>query len=191
VYDDYAPLSKQYDYFAECLWGIDGLRFAGSFINVFTELKKKQAGAENKFDEILKKSTPALPLKNLNKATDKKLCAAMLSIYLKDIDRKLMPRYLDSLYSAHNNDANAVTEFLYNTSNFIDSDKAKIMFSNFEANASVYEQDPLYRLSAEVYKHYQKTVIPQISYYEKQINDLQKEYMQGLRENVKNKKFYP
>ncbi|MBX3164854.1 MAG: S46 family peptidase [Bacteroidetes bacterium] len=191
VYDEYAPLSKQYDYFSECLWGIDGLRFAGSFINVFTELKKKQAGAENKFDETLKKATPALPFKNMNKETDKKLCKAMLEIYLRDVKRSLMPRYLDSLLNEYKNDVTKLTDYIYNTSYFIDNDRAKIMFSNFETNAATYEQDVMYRLASEIYKHYQKTVVPQISYYEKQINELQKEYMQGLKENVKNKKFYP
>jgi hypothetical protein len=34
-------------------------------------------------------------------------------------------------------------------------------------------------------------VIPQITYYDKQITALQKEYMFGLKENVKDKKFYP
>lgn len=191
TYSDYAPLSKQYDYFTECLLGIDGLRMSGGFINVFAELKKKQAGKENKFEEALKKATPAIPFKNFHKETDKKLCKAMLEIYLRDTERNLMPRYLDSLLSAHNNDVAKLTDYIYNTSNFIDNDRAKIMFSNFEANASTYEQDVMYRLASEVYKHYQKTVIPQINYYEKQINDLQKEYMQGLKETVKNKKFYP
>lgn len=191
TYSDYAPLSKQYDYFTECLWGIDGLRMSGGFINVFAELKKKQAGKENKFEEALKKARPAIPFKNFHKETDKKLCKAMLEIYLRDTERNLMPRYLDSLLSAHNNDVAKLTDYIYNTSNFIDNDRAKIMFSNFEANASTYEQDVMYRLASEVYRHYQKTVIPQINYYEKQINDLQKEYMQGLKETVKNKKFYP
>ena len=36
IYADYAPLSKQYDYFSECLWGIDGFRMANSFTNVLS-----------------------------------------------------------------------------------------------------------------------------------------------------------
>jgi hypothetical protein len=191
VYEDYAPLSRQYDYFSECLWGIDGLRFAGSFINVFAELKKKQAGRENKFAVVLKEATPSLPFKGLNKATDKKLCQAMLEIYLRDIDRVLMPRFLDSLLSVNYDNTEKLTDFLYSNSSFIDNDKAKAMFSDFEKNAALYERDPMYMLAASIYLHYQKTVIPQTGYYERQINQLQKEYMQGLKENIKDKKFYP
>jgi hypothetical protein len=49
----------------------------------------------------------------------------------------------------------------------------------------------MYQLATSIYNHYQKTVIPQVNYYERQINELQKEYMRGLKENIKDKKFYP
>jgi hypothetical protein len=191
IYTDYAPLSKQYDYFSECLWGIDGMRMTAGFITVFSELKKKQAGKENKFNEALKNATPALPFKNFNKETDKKLCKAMLQTYSKDIDRTLMPPYLDSLLTAYSGNTDQLTEYLYSNSSFIDNAKAKAMFSDFEKNAAVYEKDPYYRLSSAIYQHYQKTVIPQITYFDKQINQLQKEYMQGLKETFKERKFYP
>jgi hypothetical protein len=191
TYADYAPLSLQYDYFTECLWGIDGLRMAGSFINVFAELKKKQAGKENKFAEVLKNTFPLLPFRNFNKETDKKLFSAMMDIYLKDIDRAIMPDHLDSLLTVYKNNIHDLTEFLYNNSSFIDNAKAKMMSADFEKNAALYEKDPFYALAFAIYQHYQKTVVPQITYYDKQINQLQKEYMLGLKETVKDKKFYP
>jgi hypothetical protein len=191
VYEDYASLSKQYDYFSECLWGVDGIRMAGSFINVFAELKKKQAGKENKFAEVLKSTVPAIPFKNFNKETDKKLFKAMMDIYITDVERNIMPVHLDSLLTAFGGNTALLTEYIYNNSGFIDNGKAKNMFLDFEKNAALYERDPLYMLSSAIYQHYQKTVIPQITYYDKQINFLQKEYMQGMRENMKDKKFYP
>jgi len=191
IYDDYASLSMQYDYYSECLWGVDGLRMTGGFINVFAELKKKQAGKENRFAELFKSTVPVLPFKNFNKETDKKLFSAMVQIYSKEVDRSLMPNYVDSLLTAFKNDVPALTDYIYTTSNFIDNAKAKAMYGDFEKNAAAYEKDPLYVLSFAIYQHYQKTVIPQMTYYDKQINTLQKEYVLGLKENVKNKKFYP
>lgn len=191
IYKDYAPLSRQYDYFTECLLGIDGMRYVGSFINVFAELKKKQAGKENKFTEALKAATPGLPFKNYNKETDWKLCKAMLKIYVRDIDRGLMPPHLDSLLTAHNNNTDALADYLYANSSFVDNAKARAMFSDFEKNAANIQKDPYYVLASAVYAHYQKSVIPQMSYFDKEINQLQKEYMQGLRETITEKKFYP
>ncbi|MGZ3919856.1 MAG: S46 family peptidase, partial [Bacteroidia bacterium] len=69
--------------------------------------------------------------------------------------------------------------------------KAEIMFSDFEKNSALYERDPIYMLASAIVRHYQKTVIPQVNYYDLQIAELQKEYVKGLRENVKDKKFYP
>jgi hypothetical protein len=191
LYNEYAPLSRQYDYFTECLWGIDGFRMAGSFINVFAELRKKNAGRENKFGELLKSATPAIPFKNYNPSTDKKLCRAMLEIYLKEVDRAVMPHYLDSLYTAYNNDAAKLTDHLFANSDFLSNARAGKMFADFEKNASAYEKDPVYALAAAIYNHYQKSVLPQIQYLDREINELQKEYMQALREQVKDKKFYP
>lgn len=191
VYTDYAPLSMQYDYFSECLWGIDGLRYAGSFMPVFAELRKKQAGKENKYTELFNRTVLQLPFKNYNVATDRKLFKAMMDIYLAEVDRAIMPNHLDSLFTAFNNNTELFAEYIYSNSSFVDNARAKLMVVNFEMNVAQYEKDPLYALATAIYNHYQKTVIPQINYYDKQINELQKEYMLGLKENMKNKKFYP
>lgn len=191
TYEEYAPLSKQYDYFTECLLGIDAIRLANSFVPVFTELKKKQEGKENKYDAKFKEVKPILPFKNFNKETDRKICVAMLDMFSKNIDKSLRVPYLDSLLTVYNGNTKSLTDFLYNNSSFIDNKKAEVMFSDFEKNAQLYERDPMYLLATAIVKHYQKTVIPQINYYELQIAELQKEYMKGLRENIKDKKFYP
>ncbi|MES2679775.1 MAG: S46 family peptidase [Bacteroidota bacterium] len=191
VYAEYAPLSRQYDYFTECLWGVDGFRYAASFTNVFAELKKKQAGKDNKFSTVFNDTKPGIPFKNYSKVVDKKLCLAMLEIYAKEVEPSLRPVYLDSLLAAYQGDAKALTNFLYDNSNFVDNTKAKVMFDNFEQNATLYERDPMYVLASSIFQHYQKTVVPQITYCERRINDLQKIYMQAQKDLVKDKKFYP
>ncbi len=190
AYADYAPLSLQYDYFTECLLGVDGFRMAGNLMNVFNELKKKQAGRDNKFALVLKESTPYIPFKNFNKLTDKKLCKAMLDVFVKEVDKSLMPSYLDSLLDIYKG-PDQLTDFLYNNSSIVDNQKAKVMYADLEKNADLYEHDPMYMLTSAIYAHYQKAVIPQITYYEHEIADLQREYMQGLRETIKDKKLYP
>jgi hypothetical protein len=115
----------------------------------------------------------------------------MMEVYAKDIDHSIMPAYLDSLLTAHAGNIKGLTDFIYNNSAFVDNAKMKIMYNEFEKNPTVYEKDPLYVLAVAIQQHYQKTVIPQMTYYERQINQLQKEYMLGLKENIKDKKFYP
>jgi hypothetical protein len=191
TYGEYAPLSKQYDYYIECLMGIDALRYANGYSNLFTELKKKQNGKENKFDKLLEDLKKTVPFKNMNPATDKKLCEAMLSVYQNDIEKSNRPLYLDSLYTAFNSDATKLTDFLYSNSSFNNNSKAQNMLNDFEKSAALYERDPMYQLALSVTKYYQTAIIPQLQYLDLQITDLQKEYVKLLRETYKNKKFYP
>ncbi|MBL7901310.1 MAG: S46 family peptidase [Bacteroidia bacterium] len=191
TYTEYAYLSKQFDYYSECLLAVDGIRLTGNFVTVFSELKKKQAGLDNRFEKVFKESKPQLPFKNLNKETDRKLCKAMLETYFMNVPAVARPPYLDSLFSAYSGNVDALSNYLYDSSSFIDNNKAKIMFEDFEKTASQYEKDPLYLVGAAVFNHYQKNIIPQTTYLEKQITELQKEYMKGLKDHVKNKTFYP
>ena len=191
AFGDYAPLSKQYDYYSECLMGVDGFRMAAGISNVMLELKKKQAGKDNKFATLSKEGMPSLPFKNYNKATDKKLCLTMLQIYLNEVDRSLMPIYLDSLFKVYKNNVADLTDYLYQNSNMLDNENAKNLYSDIEKNAGLIEKDPMYQLALAINQHYQKAVVPQTAYLEKQIAQLQKEYMLGLKENIKTKKFYP
>lgn len=190
-YMESAHYSKHVDYYNECLLAVDALRLTGNFVNVFAEYHKKQAGLDNRFEKVYKENKPSLPFKNFNSETDKKLFKAMLPIYFREIEKGYHPPFLDSLYISYNRNLDSLAEFLYAKSNFTDNSRAAKMFEDFEKNASVFEQDPLYRLGASIYNHYQKVVIPQNTYIEKQILDLQKEYMKFLKENMKSKTFYP
>jgi hypothetical protein len=191
VYKEYAPLSKQVDYYAECLLGIDALRYIAGYSSLFTEAKKKQNGKENKFDQKLAELKATIPFKNFNKATDMQLSTAMLSEYIKNVDFENRPPYLDSLIKAHQNDPSKVTAFLYSNTNFVDNSKVTAMLSDFEKNFTMYERDPFYVLTMAINNYYQKLVLPQYNYDEMLILEFQKEYMAGLKEHVKNKTFYP
>jgi hypothetical protein len=191
LYSEYSPLNKQVDYYSECLMGIDGIRYCLNYVTVFAELKKKQAGKENKFDELLAAMKKTIPFRNMNKETDYKLCIAMMNEYVKGIDKSTRPYYLDSLLQAHNNSGEEVAKFLYANSSFIDNDKAKAMLDDFEKNAATYERDPYYKMASSTQKYYQTTVFPQANFDELQITELQKEYVKAMRELMKDKKFYP
>lgn len=191
IYLEYAPLSKQYDYYRECLMGVECFKFALTGQNLFSELKKKQAGKDNKFEKLLIELKGTIPFKNINIETDKKLCAAMLNFYAQDIESAIRPPFLDSLLNVYKNNGDAIANFLYNNSSFTSNFKAKLMADDFEKNYQLYERDPLYLVMTDVFKYYQKTIAPQVNYYELQITELQKEYVKGLRETLKNKKFYP
>ena len=70
--------------------------------------------------------------KNFNKATDIKICEAMLNEYIKGVPSANRPFVLDSFIIANNNDAKKMTDFLYANTNFVDKEKTESMLNDFE-----------------------------------------------------------
>ncbi|MCF8424439.1 MAG: S46 family peptidase [Bacteroidia bacterium] len=191
VYSEYKTLSKQVDYYSECLLAIDAFNYARFFITLNNELKKKQKGATNTYETTLAEYKKLGFFKNYNKPTDIKICEAMLNEYIKGVSSNNRPYVLDSFIVANNNDAKKITEFLFSNTNFVDKEKAETMLNDYEKYTNLYERDPVYFLTSAIVKYYSNSVFPQFQYDEREINELQKLYLQGQKELFKDKKFYP
>ncbi len=191
IYKEYKVLSKQVDYYSECLMAIDALYYSRFYMTLFAELKKKQKGQSHNFDATLADYKKLIFFKNYHKPTDLKLCEAMLNEYIKGVPSNNRPYVLDSFIVAHKNDVKKMTEFLYSNTSFADKDKAEAMLNDFEKFSNLYERDPVYYITSAIVKYYSVSVFPQLQYNEREINELQKLYIQGQQEVFKDKKFYP
>lgn len=191
IYKEYSALNKQVDYFAECLMAIDIFSYARNYTTLLTELKKKQKNIANTFDKSIVDFKKLAFLKGYNKPTDIKMCEAMLNAYINGVKASDRPPVLDSLISAHKNDAKSITDFLFSNTNFADKEKAEAMLNDLEKFPQLFERDPVYYLTNSIVKFYATNVFPQYQYDEREINELQKLYIQGQKEVLKNKKFYP
>ncbi|MCD6017942.1 MAG: serine protease [Bacteroidetes bacterium] len=191
VYAEYRILNKQVDYYSECLMAIDAFNYARFYTTLTNELRKKQKGANNTFETTLAEYKKMGFFKNFNKPTDIKICEAMLNEYIKGVPSSNRPFVLDSFILANNNDAKKMTDFLYSNTNFVDKEKAEAMLNDFEKYTNLYERDPVYYITSAIVKYYSTSVFPQFQYDEREINELQKLYIQGQKEMFKDKKFYP
>ncbi len=191
VYNDYKVLNKQVDYYSECIMAIDAFVYARTFTNIFNELKKKQKGEKNTYDNLITENKKLGFYKNYNKPTDIKLCEAMLTEYIKGVPSGNRPFVLDSFIVANNNDVKKMSDFLFANTNFVDREKTELMLNDFEKFSSIYERDPVYYITSSIVKYYTANVFPQFQYDEREINELQKLYVQGQKEVFKDKKFYP
>ena len=191
VYSEYKTLSKQVDYYSECLLAIDAFNYARFFITLNNELKKKQKGATNTYETTLAEYKKLGFFKNYNKPTDIKICEAMLNEYIKGVSSNNRPYILDSFIVANNNDAKKITEFLFSNTNFVDKEKAEVMLNDYDKYTNLYERDPIFYIISSIVKYYNTSVFPQFQYDEREINELQKLYIQGQKEIFKDKKFYP
>jgi hypothetical protein len=191
VYAEYRVLNKQVDYYSECLMAIDAFAYARTYTNLMAELKKKQKGLTNTYETTLTEYKKMGFFKGYNKPTDIRICEAMLTEYIKGVPSNNRPYVLDSFIVANNNDAKKITNFLFNNTNFVDKDKAETMLADFEKYTNLYERDPVYYITSAIVKYYSVSVFPQFQYDEREINELQKLYIQGQQEIFKDKKFYP
>lgn len=191
IYAEYKVLNKQVDYYSECLMTIDAFVYARSYLSLVTELAKKQKGATNTFDKSLNEFKKLAFFKGYNKPTDIKICEAMLNEYIKGVPTNSRPYILDSMIVAHKNDAKKLTEFLFSNTNFVNKEKAESMLNEFEKYPQLFERDPVYMVTNAIVKYYTTSVFPQFQYDEREINELQKLYIQGQKEVFKDKKFYP
>jgi hypothetical protein len=191
IYTEYKVLNKQVDYYSECLIPIDAFNYARNYITLNNELKKKQKGVANTYDKTLEEYKKLSFFKNYNKPTDIKICEAMLNEYIKGVPSNNRPYVLDSFIIANNNDAKKMTGFLFNNTNFVDKEKAEIMLNDYEKFINLYERDPVFYIANAIVKYYNTSVFPQFQYDEREINELQKLYIQGQKELFKDKKFYP
>jgi hypothetical protein len=191
VYAEYRVLNKQVDYYSECLMAIDAFAYARNYNALITEHTKKLKGTTNTFDKALTEYKKLAFYKNYNKPTDMKICEAMLNEYIKGVPSNNRPFVLDSFIIANNSDAKKMTEFLYANTNFVDKEKTESMLNDFEKYPQLFERDPLFYITNSIVKYYNSTVFPQFQYDEREINELQKLYVQGQEEVFTDKKFYP
>ena len=121
------------------------------------------------------------------KETDRKLCKAMLEIYKRDVERSLIATLSwFKRIETYKGNVSALCDDLYNNSVLVDNVKAMEAFSGLKPMFSRIENDPMYKLAVAINRHYQWRWAPQVTYYEKQITQLQRN-MQGLKDNIKDK----
>ncbi len=191
VYTEYRVLNKQVDYYSECLMAIEAFTYARSYINLMGELKKKQKGLTNTFDTNLAEYKKLAFYKAYNQPTDIKICRAMLEEYIKGVASANRPPVLDSFIVANGSDAKKLTDFLFANTSFVDKAKTEAMLNDIEKYPNLYERDPVFYVTNAIIKYYSTSVFPQFQYDEREINELQKLYIKGQQEVIKDKKFYP
>ncbi|MFL5753207.1 MAG: S46 family peptidase [Bacteroidia bacterium] len=189
IYGDYRILNKQMDYYSECLLGINSIAYVRYYDKLIESSKKKSPGLKQDIEKA--KSDVTKYYKNFNSGMDKKICTAMLDIYVHDLDKSLRVPYIDSLMTAYGSDAAKLSEYLFTNSALTQADKNAAVLAEFETDPSKIENDPMYMFWKKINTYYTVMVRPYFSNYDAQLNGLYKTYMKGLTDTYKGKTFYP
>ncbi len=164
--------------------------YANSFSRLAAEISKKDMDTEkvDKMVESLKKREDR-HFKNYNEPTDRKLLAAMLEMYYKNVPVEQQPQFLKDIASKYKNDFGKYADYVFDKSNFTTPENVNALLE--KPSAKKINKDPallLYNAFTNFYnENYSKLLSKAYDKREKG-NRL---FMAGLLEMEPNKKFYP
>ena len=188
LYDEYKNYQKQTDYLSECLLGINALttaRAAEKLLNTIQKSPPEAAAKEmNKYHEVISKY-----FKTYSKPMDRDMCRAMLEAYALGVEQKLRVPFIDSLFAAHGNNYDAITDKIYTESIFVNKDKYLPVLKS--GDVKTIANDIAYRMWQSIAGYYALRVMPQAASIDNRLLALYKDYMLKLTQVYKNKKFYP
>lgn len=193
TYLKYVPLSKTNDYINEAIYGVELLRYARGF-NKLATLCQATVKDEKSIVEESKRILDGASgfFKNLDPATDKKLFAAMLQMYLKDVEATMHPALLTEMKSKYKGNMSEYADELYSTSMLSDSIKLKSLLTDFTSKKSKkLLNDPAFRLSQAFSEMYTAKIETEFNQLASKINALNRKYMAAQMEMRPDQKFYP
>jgi hypothetical protein len=190
-YKSFKVLTRQKDYYAEALMGIESVSYALGFNEVVEGLNngKSQADVQKGIDKL--KAGVAGFFKNYDRSTDKEIAQALLRLYYSDIPKEQQPAIFRTIEQEYNGNFEKYVQSCYDRSAFVSPDKANAMLDKIGKNYKKVKKDPIYQLMLSCYTKYTTDVKPAVTTLDLEITHLNKIYVKGMRELVTSKKYYP
>ena len=172
--------------------GAEAVSFAKN-IKTLADLIKNNASEDKvKTAKINLLETGKNFFQNYNKTTDKKLFVAVMTMYGENLDQKWQaPEYIKMKNSCKGN-FSSIVDKLYKKTVFTDEER----FSNFvngfnSASISKLSKDPFFLLADNTLEFLNTNVKPELGRINKEIQRLNRNYMDAQMEFEKDKVFYP
>lgn len=190
-YTKLRPLSKQRDYFLEASLGIEAVGHAFNYTDVIDALKAGEKVEKlDKYIEKLKGDSKRF-FKDFNAGTDEKICAAMLEMIKKDLDKTQQAAIFAEIEKKYKGDFKKYAQVIYSSSIFVSEEKTNKALENIGSSYKKIMKDPVYVLMQSMYDKFTKEVRDPYVELDAKIMKLNRIYMKGMREVVTTKKYYP
>jgi hypothetical protein len=193
-YLDIARFNKAHDLYIEYIFsGPEIIRFAKNFTNLVENYETlKSNGEVDKTVASLKTGISGY-FKNYDFETDKKLFAAITSIFMNEIPDDLCPDVLSAMKRQYNGNWQAFTDDLYKASALPSKTRMESFLNSINAEeCEKMKSDPGFVLSKSIYDTYLNGVEPTYGAFADQIDAAMKIYVKGLMTLLPNyRKYYP
>ncbi|MDQ3191478.1 MAG: S46 family peptidase [Bacteroidota bacterium] len=203
LYQQLDKVQKPYDYFVEAVMAVEIIKLANIFIPI-AESGTNTALTKEELEKLLEKLEASAKghFKNYNATADKKVFAALLSMYQQDVDKSSHPEIFKTIEKKHKGDFNKYADFVFENSimaspeklyAFLDEQQAAVKKDgNYTKKASkTIATDPAFELMMSFLNNYRTVIHPEIARINDEVNRLNRTYMQALREVIPEKKYYP
>ena len=189
IYADYRKVNKPYIYLEEAAFGIESILFSYKANSFYGALKTGVTGAD------LDKAKAAMKIKaddffkDYNAATDKKIFAALLSMYYKDVNPALHPGIFKEVEKKYKGDFNKYAEDVYKKSIFVSKEK----FDKFLAapSVSVIEKDPVFKTMKSILSDFRLNLGLFYGDVQDRLTKNNNLYLNGILQMKKSSKLYP
>jgi hypothetical protein len=196
VFEKQRKFRKSGVYLGEAALGPEINQLALSFESLMNKMRPMVGGATPNQEEINKlaasiKEGLAEHFKDFDLATDKKLFAAMMKMYKKDIVEDQQPEILTvMLPKKYKGDIDKWTEDVFAKSMFADSTKLKAFLA--KPDPKILEKDLCYQAVISFYDNFRVNIQPQTLPLEFELARCNRLYVDGTMQLLKDKKtFYP
>jgi len=191
LHAEISPWNKQRDYHSEAIMGIEGVSVASYFLNLVDSLNtgKKAKDFQKNLDKI--KTDATAFYKNYNAATDEKICAAMLKIYVDNIEPSQRASIFSEIEKKYKGDFKKYAKDIYSKSMFVSETKVMEAIADMDKNYKKMDKDPIFKLMRSCLTKYRSEITPKYAELDGKITILNRLYMKAMRELITTKKYYP
>lgn len=192
LYRDIEPYSVTKDYYDEITSrNIEALSFA-SQINRLPGYLESQG--EEGFANFNKRLQGFLEerYKDYSPEIDRKVCAALLEMMVKKVDRQYLPDQLFARLNGAGGNYETLADQLFATSWVVQPQQAMDILKMASGDVmKAIQNDPLCQLAQAFTDTYNQKVVGKFNEYNERITGLQTSYMKALMEVFPNRTFYP
>jgi hypothetical protein len=170
--------------------GSEILGFAGEFSNLKAELLEKEVNKE-KTDKIIAqmKERSAAYFKDYNAPTDKKMLAATLDMYYRNVPANQQPDYIKSIALKYKGDFSKFADKVFETSLFVSRQKVDEFLNH--PSVKLIDKDLAYQTIKGMSNYYNEIIQPKLTAAYDLLDVGNRAFIAGLREMYPDKKFYP
>ncbi len=192
IYDEMQPYQLGVDYFFEAGWSMEIVRFAKSF-NVLLQLTDTSSTEEIENAKQRMRGASSSFFKNYNQPTDRKIFSKIfLDLYYNNVPKQFQPTIFRTIEDKYKGNFAKYEEHLYTKSFFVNEEKVNKFIDNYKLkhNKKIIK-DPAFELYKSIVDIYINKLSVPYNNYNTQLQKLDRQWIQLLREMQSDKVFYP